>query len=355
MKKLTIKNFIEGAQKVHGEKYNYDRSIYVNNRTKIEIECTEHGVFSQLPGSHLSGHGCKGCGIIAVSEKQHRSTTSAFILAAKIIHGSRFDYSQTHYISRKRKVNIICTIHDEIFSQTPDGHLKGSIGCLKCNGRLKTTDEFIAQAQVIHGLKFDYTPTMYDGSEHGIFKQLATDHLRGCGCAKCIGWHKTTDEFIKEAHAIHAKRYDYTKSQYNGAVKKLTIICPDHGEFSQTARDHLRGTGCPQCSYIISKGETEFLDLIGIHPDNRQLKIGRYKVDGFDPETNTVWEFDGDFWHGNPTIYDRNAINPRTNTTFGELYDKTLRKKEILEKSGYNVISIWESDLEQFKKEYNNY
>ena len=59
---------------------------------------------------------------------------------------------------------------------------------------------------------------------------------------------KTTDEFIEEATKIHNNKYDYSKSIYTGAKTKVTIICPIHGEFGQTAGTHADGAGCKKCS-----------------------------------------------------------------------------------------------------------
>lgn len=63
-----------------------------------------------------------------------------------------------------------------------------------------------------------------------------------------------------------------------------------------------------------------------------------------------AYEFDGDFWHGNPAIYDSNDINPRNKKSFGELYTKTVEKHNLLKKAGYTVISIWESDFNKLTK-----
>jgi hypothetical protein len=59
------------------------------------------------------------------------------------------------------------------------------------------------------------------------------------------------------------------------------------------------------------------------------------------------FEFNGDFWHGNPNIYNPNNINPLTNSTFGYLYKKTLNKKKNLINKGYNIVSIWESEYKK--------
>lgn len=56
-----------------------------------------------------------------------------------------------------------------------------------------------------------------------------------------------TIEFIKKAVAKHGDAYDYRKTEFTAATKKITIICRKHGEFQQVARYHLAGQGCPLC------------------------------------------------------------------------------------------------------------
>tara|TARA_R100000951_G_scaffold106264_1_gene100729 strand:+ start:1 stop:876 length:876 start_codon:yes stop_codon:yes gene_type:complete len=69
-----------------------------------------------------------------------------------------------------------------------------------------------------------------------------------------------------------------------------------------------------------------------------------YLADGYCKKTNTVYEFNGDYWHGNPAVYDADDINKTTKTTFGDLYKKTLEKEDTLKRMGFNVVSIWEKD-----------
>jgi len=57
----SLESFIEHAQKIHGLKYDYSSSKYINSLTKLDILCRIHGYFSQTPGNHLSGAGCPSC------------------------------------------------------------------------------------------------------------------------------------------------------------------------------------------------------------------------------------------------------------------------------------------------------
>lgn len=61
-KKYDTLAFIEKANEVHNGKYVYTDTVYVDNYTKVTVQCTEHGYFEQLPSNHLR-YGCKECAI----------------------------------------------------------------------------------------------------------------------------------------------------------------------------------------------------------------------------------------------------------------------------------------------------
>ncbi len=154
----------------------------------------------------------------------------------------------------------------------------------------------------------------------------------------------TTNEFIDKAILIHKDRYDYSLVNYKSTKEKIIIICEEHSEFVQTPMKHLSGAGCPKCGNKFGIMENRWLDNYNINNENRQVRIGRYKVDGYDPITNTIYEFNGDFWHGNPDKYKKDDINPISGKSFGYLLSKTIEKENKLKKLGYNFISIWESE-----------
>lgn len=57
----------------------------------------------------------------------------------------------------------------------------------------------------------------------------------------------TTADFVRRACEVHGNRYDYARVSYVAAIKYVTIICPDHGEFEQSPANHNTGHGCPEC------------------------------------------------------------------------------------------------------------
>ncbi|CAB5108053.1 FIG00920482: hypothetical protein [Olavius algarvensis associated proteobacterium Delta 3] len=261
----TTESFIEAAKAVHGERYDYSQVDYEGTYTQVTIICSKHGPFVQSPTNHLAGKGCLKCGILAGVEAR-LITTEQFIAKASAIHDDRYDYSKVLYVTAKSKVTIICPEHGG-FEQEPTSHLAGR-GCPKCGilaraeVRRKTTEQFIARANAIHGDRYDYSQVDYEGahtqvtiicSNHGPFVQSPSSHLAGQGCPKCgllaraEARRKTTEQFIAKASAIHDDRYDYSKVEYVAAIRNVTIICPVHGEFEQRPANHYIGHGCPEC------------------------------------------------------------------------------------------------------------
>jgi hypothetical protein len=109
-------------------------------------------------------------------------------------------------------------------------------------------------------------------------------------------------------------------------------------------------SGCPFCYRAISKISQCWLDFLGIKIKELRIKELNFIVDGFDSTTNTVYEFLGDYWHGNPKIFSSEEVNPTNKKTYGVLYKEWLDRKALLEKAGYKVVYIWESDFERSKE-----
>jgi len=59
--RLSKNDFIKKSKEIHGNNYDYSLVDYVNQRTKIKIICTVHGVFEQTPNKHLQNRGCPTC------------------------------------------------------------------------------------------------------------------------------------------------------------------------------------------------------------------------------------------------------------------------------------------------------
>ena len=124
-KKLTTEEFIKKAKEIRGNKYDYSKVEYVNNRTKVCIICPEHGKFEITPNHFLANRGCPKCG------KNKKLTTEEFIKKAKQIHGDKYDYLNVKYKKTHEKITITCKKHGN-FETMPSNFLKGE-GCPICN------------------------------------------------------------------------------------------------------------------------------------------------------------------------------------------------------------------------------
>lgn len=352
-----IKKFIE----IHGNIYDYSKVNLGKCDIPVVIICSIHGDFSQLYSSHLDGKGCKFCG------GSLRKTTEQYVAEAKLIHGDEYNYSLTIYNGSKSKIKIICKEHG-IFEQEAKSHITNNKGhgCGKCDGNaILSTNEFIEMAKKVHGNLYDYNKVNYIKSsknikiickKHGEFKQTPNGHLSGRGCDKCGGsFELTTKEFINKAIEVHGYLYNYSNVIYVNSSKKVKIICKKHGIFNQNAGNHLSGRGCRKCTKNISKPEIQWLNYLEIKEKYRAINFrlnGKlYRPDAFNSENNTIYEFYGDYWHGNPEKFKENDINKVAKKTFGELYQRTIQRENELRALGYNIISIWENDWKKIEKE----
>ena len=121
----------------------------------------------------------------------------------------------------------------------------------------KTAEEFTTESSIIHNSKYIYDKVKYVNNitkvtiicpEHGEFLQAPKKHIKGHGCSKCAGnYTPTNEEFVNQAKAIHGDKYDYSKVQYQNTDTKITIVCKHHGDFTQTPHSHLQGKGCHKC------------------------------------------------------------------------------------------------------------
>jgi hypothetical protein len=128
-KKLTTEEFIQKSINIHGNRYDYSKVVYENNRSKVIIICPIHGEFKQGVKDHLGTHGCSKCGKDILS-KIYSSDIETFIFKSHVIHKYKYDYSKSVYNGSNSKMTIICPIHGE-FKQIPYSHLQGH-GCRYC-------------------------------------------------------------------------------------------------------------------------------------------------------------------------------------------------------------------------------
>jgi len=200
-----FKNLGERFREIHGNKYSYDKAVYVNSSTKLTITCPIHGDFQMSANKHLAGQNCTKC-------SNRVGDTEEFIRRANIRHNNYYTYNSAEYKGSKELVTITCTVHGD-FIKKAYTHLYGD-GCNKCvkEGLIEPV-----------GTRRKYTLNQHDRVN-------------------------STERFIEASIKVHGNTYTYNKSVFTDSNTKVVITCPIHGNFKQLPRNHFHlGQGCSSC------------------------------------------------------------------------------------------------------------
>ena len=205
-KQLTLDGFIQKAKEVHGDKYNYSKVEYVNNRTKVRIICPEHGEFLQQPGRHLLGQGCPKCA------NEYSPTTDEWIKKARIVHGNKYDYSKTAYVNSATKVCVVCPKHGE-FWMYPNNHLRGN-GCPGC--RKSKLENIVGFYLMKNGIEFTFNKK-FEWLKNK--KMLSLDFY--------LPEYNVGIECQGEQHLISGREFTNTNQLENDVIKNK--LCAENG------------------------------------------------------------------------------------------------------------------------------
>jgi very-short-patch-repair endonuclease len=185
-KRLTTEEFINFCREKHNNFYNYEKTVYINDKNKVLIICPIHGEFYQYPSNHKK----YGCNLCARKKRgmSKRFTTQELKEKFYNIHKDEFNYDLiSEKVTHKQKIKIKCNKCGDVFESTVDHHLNQRCGCPFCKNskgekRIKNflsinNITFIPQysfsdLKIIKLLPFDfYLPELkilieYDGIQH---------------------------------------------------------------------------------------------------------------------------------------------------------------------------------------------
>lgn len=303
--KFTKDDFIRLAKSQHGERYSYGNVVFTNTSTPVTVTCSEHGDFDVKPFNHYKlGTNCPKC---AASESL--MTKEDFLDKVTTIHGNTYDYSQLNFKGYTETVTIGC-------------------------------------------------PT------HGIFYQKARVHLNGSGCPVCHreSTKKTLDDFILEANEVHGNIYNYDKVNYVNNKSPITVVCKRHGSFRTNPNRHVsQKQGCPRCRE--SRGERQIAHILDVNGIGfiREYKFNDslYRYDFFLPKFEVLIEFHG-IQHYEPVerfggyealesikmrdwdkvMLAKDKVIPLVTLNYLDLDRRRLRKMLALELSKLNILII---------------
>lgn len=253
--------FLIRARDAHGDTYDYSLVEFAGMRNKVTIICPVHGEFEQVAKHHVDGAGCRECGTESMTRKAQRPRP--YRRKPKAETATKRGDAQPVVPARGERFGDILGVDGPVHAVCDPETAKVSF---KRGGTHRMTPSvFLARAYEAHGDKYDYADVVYVNKDtkvvivcpvHGAFEQTPGNHLKGKGCRRCSGYAKLTqDEFVARAQQVHADAdgeplYDYSDTVFTTTAEKVTVACPVHGPFTQTANSHLMGHGCPGCGNV---------------------------------------------------------------------------------------------------------
>lgn len=265
--KIDTQEFIRRAINIHGDKYDYSKVDYVNNRTKVQIICNKCGnTFKQPPKNHLQGQGCPKCAFIG---KPLENRLERFISTILGKYGSDFTFPNVkdEYKNKKSYITTTCNRCGNVSQVMAEYLVSNHYTCKKCPYLYS-----YEQLKSITGL--DIIP--FEGlrekhveincKKHGPYKAVIKSILKGKSmCRRCchdraVSARKLSPETFKKR--LHEKFGDlivpYIEEFVNTSTP-MTFKCSKCGsEFKRQPNNFLSlklKDPCPECSKKIQTEE----------------------------------------------------------------------------------------------------
>lgn len=325
---LSYDQFIEKLKQKFNNKIqiNFNELEWNWSIRPLDFICSDHGPFTRKPNEVIkSKYGCRLCGQIARARSNKQKAEKMeiplqeHIKKFRVIFGDKYHYPEQEIKNGHSKIKIICPVHGE-FKKHIHAHHKGR-GCPTCNKKTKKIKIIKTEQERIESV-------------------INANRSRTTSIS----------QFKERCQLKFGNKFEYDESTYVKLAKPMKIICHQHGEFWMKPYEHLYSAhGCPSCASAGSSNKEK------IWLESQQVTTTQYviklhdktiKVDGYKVETNSVYEFLGDYWHGNPIKYKCNDINKNNKFTFKELFEQTQERFLILSKLGYSIYYLWENDLD---------
>jgi len=328
-------------------------SEYVDNTTKLDYKCPRGHLGSMIYNSFHQNRGCPIC------DMENRKPTYSKV--KQYFKDRGYTLFSMEYRNNNTKLEYKC----------PRGHLGAMTyrnfqqggSCPVCS----IEDRRLSYEEVERAFadrRYKLLSTEYVNCFTKLDYRCPRGHLgamfyncfqQGCSCPVCSVEDKR-HSYDEVERAFADRGYRLLSTDYLNSKTKLEYRCPKGHLGSMIYGSFQQSSDCPICSKIsfVSKVSQKWLDCLGLAKEmgisreaNLQIGDHRFRVDGFDSKTSTVYEFLGDYWHGNPSMFKLDDMNDRVGKSFGQLYQETIDRIKLLEDAGYKVVYIWEKDFRE--------
>jgi G:T-mismatch repair DNA endonuclease (very short patch repair protein) len=394
--RYNTNSYIEKAKLKWKDSIDYTQCKYTDKRCVLKLKCNIHNVeFTQIAEYHLSGKfGCPTC-VKDNCDRTKEKLKDKYPNIYQMID-PKSNVSENITTGSHNKVNWICVINPEHkwidnvrhyvkkCVENDDGYY-----CPMCEKQLTLLINICPEmVQYYDTEKNDNSDIskIYVESRVLVWWKCDNKHsyqmssykkvIEKQGCPYCSGKYVSDDNRFTIKFPDVAKEWNYEKNlkkpeDYSfGSSEKVWWKCSkEHewfvsinarvGDYKENDKTH----GCPQCNNNrrYSPVAIEWLEYI-MYTENIHIKHAenggefyipelKWYADGYNQTTNTIYEFHGSYWHGDPRVHDPAGFNQHTNKTFGELYEFTKYKEEKIKQSGYKLVVMWEFDWINQKKD----
>lgn len=234
----------------------------------------------------------------------------------------------------------LCLEWSQENENTPDKYAPNSNVCVWWVCRKSLCRCHVWRAKIANRTRGGGCPFCYSG------KSCPHNNLLVVHPDLCLEWNRERNVTVPETYA------PYSRAEVWWTCTK------GHEWLALIGQRALGKSGCRHCARTrkYSKGQIKWLESVmkeqniiiqyALSPEGEYRIPTIGKVDGFCHQNNTAFEYHGNFWHGNPSIFKGDDMNTITHKTFGQLYRDTMARDDKIRKLGYNLVVQWETDLE---------
>ncbi len=245
-RRMIPAEFVARAEALHGDRFDYGKTHYVNMVTKVIVTCRQHGDFTISPIKLVhEGQGCPTCGAAmrgvrktainpgaAAAEVSIAKHAKTYIAKATKVHGDLYDYSATVYRGAKHKVTIGCAKHGP-FEQLAEHHIKRGYGCPRC-GQKSAPEDAIAAYLSIFTEVVQRDRTIIAPKELDIYLPEHKLAVEFCG----MYWHSHGDKEDERKNKLrHAEKHKLCAEE---GIRLITIYETEWQDSPQTIKRLLR-------------------------------------------------------------------------------------------------------------------
>ncbi|MGI0075872.1 MAG: DUF7487 domain-containing protein [Nitrosopumilaceae archaeon] len=331
--KLTQEKFIERATRIHGHYYDYRDTLYINDRSKVIIICNKHGVFKQTPNSHYSGSGCPVCG----AENRKQTVFQKYGVE---------NPSQSEEIKQKKKQIWLHKYGVENPSQSEEIKQKKKQTSVENYGV-----EYPWMSKEIQERRKQIWLHKY-----GVENPSQSEEIRKKIKQTWLDKYKAKHPAQRHMHDILplVENYFWLYDEYINKRKSTTRIgnelnISDVCVGTYLKKHDISTKGRAGFSYIaimwlesIMQKQNTFIQH-ALNVGEYIIPTTRLHVDGYCEEINTIYEFHGNLWHGNPEVFEFDYYIDFLDATAGELYQRTIERENLIKSLGYNLVVMWEN------------